>query len=67
MEVALIAIARKVIILDLKLYSELTLLGIAALILALAVAYALLEYRLTLKARDHIGISSSGDPPATAL
>ncbi len=38
-EVALIAIARKVIILDVKEMSSLTLLGIAAIILALAVAY----------------------------
>jgi uncharacterized membrane protein (DUF373 family) len=46
LEVALIAIARKVIILDLKLYSELTLLGIAALIITLAGAYALLKHHL---------------------
>jgi uncharacterized membrane protein (DUF373 family) len=37
-EVALIAIARKVIILDLEKYENLTLIGIAALILAIAVA-----------------------------
>ena len=37
-EVALIAIARKVIILDVEKYSHLTVMGIAALILALAVA-----------------------------
>ena len=37
-EVALIAIARKVIILDLEKYSHLTLYGIAALIVAIAVA-----------------------------
>jgi uncharacterized membrane protein (DUF373 family) len=48
LEVALIAIARKVIILDLKEYSELTFLGIAALILALAIAYVLLKFRNTL-------------------
>ena len=45
LEVALIAIARKVIILDLKEYSELTLIGIAALIISLAVAYSLLKSR----------------------
>jgi len=45
LEVALIAIARKVIILDLKEYSELTLVGIAALIASLAVAYSLLKSR----------------------
>jgi len=39
LEVALIAIARKVIILDAEKYSSLTLLGIAALILSLAVAF----------------------------
>ncbi len=38
LEVALIAIARKVIILDLEKYSELTLVGIAALILSIAAA-----------------------------
>jgi uncharacterized membrane protein (DUF373 family) len=38
LEVALIAVARKVIILDLKEYSALTLLGIAALVLSLAAA-----------------------------
>ena len=38
LEVSLIAIARKVIILDLEKYSELTLIGMAALILAIAVA-----------------------------
>ena len=37
-EVALIAIARKVIILDLEKYDSLTLIGIAALILAISVA-----------------------------
>lgn len=37
-EVALIAIARKVIILDLKDYESLTVIGIAALIMAVAVA-----------------------------
>jgi uncharacterized membrane protein (DUF373 family) len=37
-EVALIAIARKVIILDLEKYESLTLIGIAALILAIGVA-----------------------------
>jgi uncharacterized membrane protein (DUF373 family) len=39
LEVALIAVARKVIILDVNEYSSLTLLAIAALIVALAVAY----------------------------
>mgnify|MGYP001472071609 CR=1 FL=1 len=43
LEVALIAIARKVIILDLKEYSGLTVIGIAALILAIAVAYFFLK------------------------
>jgi len=38
LEVSLIAIARKVIILDLEKYSELTLVGMAALILAIAAA-----------------------------
>jgi len=42
-EVAVIAIARKVIILDVKDLSSVTLLGIAAIILALAVAYWLVK------------------------
>ena len=42
-EVALIAIARKVIILDVKELSSLTLLGIAAIIITLAVAYWLVK------------------------
>ena len=44
-EVALIAIARKVIILDLEKYESLTLIGIAALILAIAAAiYAIKRF-----------------------
>lgn len=39
LEVALIAVARKAIILDVKEYSSLTILAIAALILALSVAF----------------------------
>jgi uncharacterized membrane protein (DUF373 family) len=39
LEVALIAIARKVIILDLEKYESVTVLGIAALIIAVAVAF----------------------------
>jgi uncharacterized membrane protein (DUF373 family) len=41
LEVALIAVARKVIILDIGEYSSLTILAIAALILALSVAFFL--------------------------
>jgi uncharacterized membrane protein (DUF373 family) len=44
-EVALIAIARKVIILDLEKYESLTLIGMAALILAIALAiYAIKHF-----------------------
>mgnify|MGYP001078130913 FL=1 len=43
-EVALIAIARKVIILDVKDFTPLALLGIAAIIIALAAAYFLVLY-----------------------
>lgn len=43
LEVALIAITRKVIILDVKEYSGLAIIGIAVLILAIAVAYHLLK------------------------
>lgn len=41
--VAMIAISRKVIILDLNKYSSLTLIGIASLIVTLAVAYFLVK------------------------
>jgi uncharacterized membrane protein (DUF373 family) len=43
LEVALIAIARKVIILDLDKYESLTLVGIAALIAAVALAYLVIK------------------------
>jgi uncharacterized membrane protein (DUF373 family) len=43
LEVALIAITRKVIILDLKTYSGVTIIGIAALIVSIAVAYYFLK------------------------
>lgn len=43
LEVALIAISRKVITLDLKAYSALTLVGIAALIVAIAIAFFLIK------------------------
>jgi uncharacterized membrane protein (DUF373 family) len=43
LEVALIAITRKVIILDVKDYSGLSIIGIAALIVAISVAYYLLK------------------------
>ena len=43
LEVALIAITRKVIILDVKEYSGVSIIGIAALIVAIAVAYFFLK------------------------
>ncbi|MFP4532000.1 MAG: phosphate-starvation-inducible PsiE family protein [Desulfobacterales bacterium] len=43
LEVALIAIGRKVITLDLKTYDSVTLIGIAAMIAAIAVAYFLIK------------------------
>jgi uncharacterized membrane protein (DUF373 family) len=43
LEVALIAITRKVIILDVKAYDGLTIVGIAALIISIAVAYYFLK------------------------
>jgi uncharacterized membrane protein (DUF373 family) len=43
LEVALIAITRKVIILDVKEYSGLSIIGIAALIVSIAVAYHFLR------------------------
>ena len=51
LEVALIAVARKVIILDVKEYPSLTILAIAALILALSVAF-LIERRARGGAQD---------------
>jgi uncharacterized membrane protein (DUF373 family) len=46
LEVALIAIARKVIILDLKEHDSVLVIGVAALILAIAVAYYILRRKL---------------------
>lgn len=43
LEVALIAISRKVITLDVKQYEPLSLIGIAALIVAIAIAYSLIK------------------------
>jgi uncharacterized membrane protein (DUF373 family) len=47
LEVALIAIARKVIILDINKYESLTLVGIAALIAAVALAYLVIKRYVT--------------------
>ena len=46
LEVALIAIARKVIILDLKDYDSIIILGIAALIITIAAAYYIVRRKL---------------------
>ena len=51
LEVALIAISRKVITLDVKEYEPLALLGIAALIATIALAYFFIK-----KCRENIGI-----------
>jgi uncharacterized membrane protein (DUF373 family) len=48
LEVALIAIARKVIILDLKAYDSMLVIGVAALILTIAVAYYILRRKVRL-------------------
>ena len=61
--VALIAIARKVIILDLKAHSDLTLIGIAALILVLAVSYVLLKQYVNTKNESKTSTGSPGDKP----
>ena len=53
LEVALIAIARKVIILDLEKYESLTLVGIAAMISAVALAFWVIKRRV--KKIDHKG------------
>jgi uncharacterized membrane protein (DUF373 family) len=54
-EVALIAIARKVIILDLKEITSDTLLGIAAIVLALVLAYFLQNHRKLASKPDDLG------------
>lgn len=46
LEVALIAIARKVIILDLKAYDSVVIIGIAALIITIAGAYFILKRKI---------------------
>jgi uncharacterized membrane protein (DUF373 family) len=48
LEVALIAIARKVIILDVEKYSSMTLVGIAALILSVSIAFWVIKRRINL-------------------
>ncbi len=50
LEVALIAIARKVIILDLEKYDSLTLVGIASLIISVAAAFYAVKRRLKISA-----------------
>lgn len=57
LEVALIAIARKVIILDLKEYDSTILIGIAALILAISGAYYIVRRKL------RIDLSANCDVP----
>ena len=49
LEVALIAIARKVIIIDLKEYSGTTIIGIALMIISISVAYFFLKRSLRIK------------------
>ena len=56
LEVAIIAIVRKVIILDIKKEDSLTLIGIAAIILALAAAF------LIIKRSFGVGHSAAGNP-----
>ena len=54
LEVALIAISRKVITLEVKAYEPLTLIGIASLIISIALAYFFIRKR-----RSNIGIKVS--------
>lgn len=56
--VAIIAIARKVIILDINKYSPMTFIGIASIILALAIAYYLIK-RIQ---REHKKINEPSQP-----
>jgi uncharacterized membrane protein (DUF373 family) len=53
LEVALIAIARKVIIVDVKEFSADALLGIAALVIALSIGYYLQKRTRCLQIQDH--------------
>jgi uncharacterized membrane protein (DUF373 family) len=64
LEVALIAIARKVIILDVKEYTGLTMIGIAALIVSIAVAYFFLKKSLK---QHHANSSPERDQNETAV
>ena len=54
LEVALIAIARKVIILDLKEYDSVVILGIAALIITIAGAYYILRQKIRIDLTSEI-------------
>jgi uncharacterized membrane protein (DUF373 family) len=64
LEVALIAITRKVIILDVKEYSGLSIIGIAALIISIAVAYHFL--RQPRKRRGDVPSDNAKIDPAEA-
>ena len=61
MEVALIAIARKVIILDFKEYDSIIVLGIAALILTISVAYYIVRRKLRIDLTDIKNTSAKDD------
>jgi uncharacterized membrane protein (DUF373 family) len=67
LEVALIAITRKVIILDVKEYSGLSIIGIALLIVSIAIAYSFLIHPLerwfprTLRAGARSGSAAGGE------
>lgn len=56
--VAMIAIARKVVILDIKEVPSLTLIGIGAIIVALSAGYYLLTINRT-KNKDHVLLSET--------
>jgi uncharacterized membrane protein (DUF373 family) len=60
LEVALIAISRKVIILDVKDYEPLTIVGIASLIFAIAVSYFLIK-KCRINLKEHFEISKNKD------
>jgi uncharacterized membrane protein (DUF373 family) len=54
LEVALIAIARKVIILDLKEYDSVVILGIAALIITISVSYYIVRRKLRIDLSENL-------------
>lgn len=62
LSVAIIAIARKVIILDIKKVDSLSLIGIAAIILALTIGYFLMKRARNQKAQPFVSLKNLATP-----